>query len=607
MMKSARGTIFIHLALYALCAGCTLSDRKEGKPSPDWSRGVAIGGYASGTLGLAVDEADRVHVSWPFSRGNISGIHYTQLNDLADQIVEWDLPIEGGVRTARLAAGLKPKIHLFYARRIPDVETWDLIHHLIDADRNAPPNPAEAVVLMNKIGKYAITADGFGGVFIVGDRGDPGELWLLHIDSAGRLVSERTFSREAALAPSISRAGDGIVHLAWQEGRSVGYAQLDPNSITILHQSLVSDLGASLSGTQVSGPTIGGAAGRIYILWSVTPFTDTESGQAKTLHINFDASRPQLQQPTRLWVLSSEEQPYSRYDGPLPLMSWVLRPSLGDAVEQFGQKSVIETEDHGDFVEVTGAVSKFVFNPVATSGRGSELAVTFVTSQEFQGDTKTQIGVGLFGEGIFRGYAIASKTERLSDQAMLAMDAHDHLHLVWREGASGSEVYYAATSPEVRARLDRLTTSDLVHATPKALTDMVVGLLFTPLVGIWWILPGFVGLGAWKLIRHDQSDEQRLARFILLLALLTYYAVKMVFLPTLFHYTPFSAWIFLPESWKTPLRIAFPPLIFALAFGIGAAIRKRHDLSNLSFYFLVSLFDAAVTLLFYGVTYLGVL
>jgi hypothetical protein len=605
-MKKSLGAILILLAICALCVGCTLADRKEGKPSPDWSRGVAIGGGASGTLGLAVDDTGRGHVSWPFARSGASGVHYVQVTDDAERTTEWNLALEGGVRTTRMVTGLGRQIHLFYSRRTPSVKTWDLMHVLIDADRNAPPDRAAASVLMQEIGNYAIASDGSGGVFIVGDRGDPGELWFLHVDSAGGKLAERVLAEHEAQAPSISLSGDGLVHLAWQIGRSIGYAQLDPISNTIQHQSLIADVGAALSGTQVSGPTIGCAAGMTYILWSVMPYTDTESGQAKTLYVDFDASRPELQQPTRIWVLSSEEQPYSQYDGPLPLTRWVLRPTLRSAVEQFGQTSVVETEDHGDFVDITGAVSKFVFNPAAMSGSGRELAVAFVTSQEVQADTKTQIAVGLFGEGIFRGYAIASKTERLSDQPMLALDERGQLHLVWREGASGSEIYYATTSPKARARLDRLTTSDLAHAAPEAITDMVVGLLFTPLVGIWWILPGFVGLGAWRLIRREQMDAQRTSRFMLLLAFAVYYAVKMIFLPTLFHHVPFSAWIFLPAPWHDPLRIAMPPLIFAFALGIGLAVRKRRDLPDLSLYFAVSLSDAALTLIFYGVSYLGV-
>jgi hypothetical protein len=605
-MKRHPGIVFSLLLFAMLIVGCTLDDRKEGKPSPDWSRSIAIGGSASGTLGLAVDKGGHVHVAWPFSRASISGVHYEQLNDTTNRTLEWDLPIEGGVRTTRLVLGPENKLHLFYARRTPGFETWDLIHHTIDVERATPPEAAEGDVLVHEIGKYAVTTDGSGVVFIVGDRGDPGELWFRYVDPDGRPSGERNLALEEAEAPSICLSNDGIVHLTWQEGRSIAYAQIEPNSMTVQHHSLVSDLGASLSGTQISGPTIGSAKGRIYILWSVMPYTDTETGQAKALYVSLDPAHPQLRQPTRLWLLSSEEQTYTTYRGPLPLTHWVQRPSLRGAIDEFGQTSVVETEDHGDFVDVTGAVSKFVYNPAAMSGSGDELAVSLVTSQEVQLDTQTQIAVGLFGEGVFRGYAIASQTERLSDQPMLALGGNDHLHLVWREGSSGSEVYYATTSPKARARLDRLTTSDLVHATPKALTDMVVGLLLTPLVGIWWILPSFLGLGAWKLLRREQKDPARISKITLVCALLVYYAVKMTFLPSLFHYVPLSAWIFIPDLWKNPLRLGFPPLIFTLALGLGAVARKRRDLSNLPFYFLVSLLDAALTLIFYGVSYLGV-
>lgn len=606
-LKNGHPIGLVLLSLAILLASCNSGNQREGKPSPDWSRGVLLGRRASGTLGIAVDEdSERVSVVWPFTTVETSGVQYVQLDERGVRESEWTQPVDGGIRTTRLLPGNGSQLHLFFASRPAGEKSWDLMHILLDGEDGEAPDLSKSDRIAHRIGKYTAITDETGGAFIVGEHEDPGELWVLHLDADGIVTRETELSGLQGESPSITRTNDGKLHLAFLAGDDMGYAQLEPDTLALTRQSILSDLGAGLSGYRVDGPTIGIATEDIFVLWAVTPYTDTETGQAKTFYIAFDASEPRVQTPTRLWILSSEDQPYTSYEGPLPLNQWVVERTFSTAVDEFGQEVAIEPEEHPAFVDIVGAVSLFVMNPTVMSGTGAELAVAVVSKQEYHTDFQTQIAVAFFKDRVYRGYTLATRTERLSDHPALVMAENGDLHVAWREGSSGSEVFYATTAPKAREWLDRLTVDDAIQAIPRALTDMAVGLLLTPLIGIWWILPGTLGLGLWRLLRPDGSGENLVLRILFVLALLVYYLLKMLILPTLFHYVPFSAWIFVPASWEQPLRYGVPPLIFLLALGVAALVHQRRSLSPPGVYLLVGLTDAAITLMVYGISFLGV-
>ena len=77
-------------------------------------------------------------------------------------------------------------------------------------------------------------------------------------------------------------------------------------------------------------------------------------------------------------------------------------------------------------------------------------------------------------------------------------------------------------------------------------------------------------------------------------------------MPTITTYVPFSAWIDIPASLVSPLRIGYP--IFTLGLGILFAElnRRRGNESTLLYYTIVVLTDVLLTLGVYGVAYLGV-
>jgi hypothetical protein len=92
----------------------------------------------------------------------------------------------------------------------------------------------------------------------------------------------------------------------------------------------------------------------------------------------------------------------------------------------------------------------------------------------------------------------------------------------------------------------------------------------------------------------------------LVIAILLYQVTKLLFLPTIQTYTPFSAWLDLPRSWSTALRVMVPLLIFGVAWLAAEWVRRSRTASTLAYFFVVAAVDAILTLVVYGVNYLGV-
>ncbi len=72
--------------------------------------------------------------------------------------------------------------------------------------------------------------------------------------------------------------------------------------------------------------------------------------------------------------------------------------------------------------------------------------------------------------------------------------------------------------------------------------------------------------------------------------------MRILFLPSKITYTPFSAWMYFPDTVDMHPRIVFPLLIFGLALFVALAFRMRYTKSLLAVYSVFVLTDAARSL-----------
>ncbi len=207
-------------------------------------------------------------------------------------------------------------------------------------------------------------------------------------------------------------------------------------------------------------------------------------------------------------------------------------------------------------------------------------------------------------EGQVTGYEIAGRTLSISSDPFLLSDIDGNLHLIWREGADGSRVFYATTAPEPRAAIDQVRGEDIVNTMLRGGLEGFATILLFPLA-LPWLIPGFLVLGVWKIYRDRESLAYVSSRLILLAALGIYQVTKLLFLPTILTYVPFSAWMDIPAGWTLPLRVGVPIFILLSGFGVAELGRRRSE-ATLLYYVLFVLTDLVLTLGVYGVNFLGV-
>jgi hypothetical protein len=151
-----------------------------------------------------------------------------------------------------------------------------------------------------------------------------------------------------------------------------------------------------------------------------------------------------------------------------------------------------------------------------------------------------------------------------------------------------------------------LSTGDFVNAVLEGGMESLVSLAFMPFLGFGWLLPGLVVIGIWKLIKDEESVTQPSSWPVLIIAIIIYYSVKTITLPTIATYVPFSAWIYIPADWELALRIGVPLTIFAISLFVAFKVSVKYSDSAVLFYVVLALTDALLTLAIYGVNFLGV-
>lgn len=569
--------------LLLLLSGCGLGSVQKGrKPSPDWSRGLPVGLSVSGTLGMAVEgEGDRVHLVWPTEIENRAGIHYQQLDDTAVSVVDRPLELPSGQsRTPRLLLADTGELHLFWASRPTTNEPWRLWHAMLDENGNVASSPMPLSPEEMNVGTYVVAPDPTAGGVVVWDDVSAGGLYATQLQGTA-VSAELTIITPSGESPTARFDSAGILHLAWRDEARILYATFPGSEFEPSEGTQIVDLDIG-PGDSVDGPVLGLAGERAYVLWSVFSQSGLEAGTSRTAYVSFPPASPALSVAERIYISPVEDHTYQAYQGNYPLTQLV-PPLLSP-----------------------GASSDYVAEPAVAASQGNELAAVVALNQAFRQQTAIQMAVVLLEEGEVKGYQMAAKTETFSQDAVLTADNAGHLHLVWREGSRGQRAYYATTAPEARSVIDRLSIDDALNAFLTGGLEATAGILLFPLAALW-LIPGGILLGLWRMTRDFETMAEISSRVLLILAIGLYQVTKLLFLPTILSYVPFSAWLDIPVAWREAFIVGVPVLIFVLALTAAEwRRRKRPDTSSFLYYVVVAGVDAILTLAVYGVNLMGV-
>jgi hypothetical protein len=571
---------FFLLGLLML-AGCGVSREKGLTPSPDWSRSVKLGEAVTGSAAMVMDpQGEGVYLVWLNSENGQPGIHLIKLDQQAEIVFERQLaPLPGQLRMPRLTSDGSDRLHLFWARRGTAKDQWELWHAPLTEEGNHSGAAEQISAPEMNIKDYLATQLPSGEIAVIWSSSSG--IYGIKISDTGKAAGSPILINETGSTPNAKVDNQGNLHLSWIGQDAFYYALLSDGKIRAVEGIPVARVALS-TGDSLSGPVLGLTDDHVHLIWSVQSQSGLAAGTARTEFTSFPIGIPGITNAQPVWILPLEEQFFEAYQGSyaISFLSPPADPRTG---------------------------SDFVHQPAVTDGQDAELAAAMTVKQQYRQDVHIQIALCLFENGKFKGYEMASKTKAFSSEPLLAADKTGNLHLVWRQGAMGRDLYYATTAPQARAELNRLNSNDILNAVLTGGMESFVGLLFFPWIGLGWLLPGLVVVGIWKIVRDDDSLNKSLGSLILLIiALITYQIVKLVSLPSITFYVPFSAWIEIPISWRIYLQIGVPIAILGLALMTAETRRRKKSNSAVTYYFAFAGVDALLTLAIYGVGFLGV-
>ena len=580
MKKIPVKAILVIFALAVFLSACDEVVEKGLKPSEDWSRGVPVADLVQGALGFYMEEGgDNFYLTWPEHTVERTNIHFLLLDKSGSEKVSQDLDLlTGRQRTPRLAPAAEDRIHMFWIRRPPRETFWELWHALLDLDGKIVRDPARLSSGDTNVGSYDFVIGPEGNVYLVCNCNGAGGIFGLRIGPMGE-PGEMVRLTAAGSSPSIRQDRAGVLHMAWFEGAQIKYASFSPSFSTEVQDEIIETLPVGAGDSRL-GPRIGLSEGWIYILWSTLSRSGLEAGTARTEYLAFPEGDVNAKNRVeRISIIPVEDQPYQNYEGSLSLSGLVAISSVSFS-------------------------SDYVYEPMTAAGEKSELVVAMVTNQNYRQDVLVQPVVVLFEEGRVKGYSLAGKTLSFSRNPSVVIDPNGNLYMAWREGTAGSKAFFATTSPEAREVLDSFRSEDLVSMMLRGGLEGFAAILLFPLA-LPWLIPGFAIVLIWRITRDQESLENVASRVILVIALITYQVAKILFVPTILTYTPFSAWIDVPTGWIGLLRVGIPIAIFFV--GIGVAERARRGSSSTILYFILAcVTDMVFTLGVYGVSFFGV-
>lgn len=576
--------IIILLLAALLLAGCGGEGQKARKPPGDFSRGLPLSDEATSPPAAAINpEGALIQVLIPVEREeSVNVFRFLQIDQTGRKVKDEDLDLELApfLRSPSLISN-GSELHLVWAARESTLRGWGLWHAIINTDGELTSAPKLISAGTERVSKFAATGDEGGNLTVVWEDSQDDSILVTSVSGRGGIISPpETLVAEGTL-PSLV-ADDGTIHVSWMEGDDLYYAALSEDSALPLEGEVLTDIQVAL-GNRLDGPVIGVADDHVFLFWSILRQVGLEAGTAVTESLVFPKGDPRQTQRELVPIFPVSEDLLQPYQGSLALSEAVPAPP----------------EDY--------MTTQNILDPrtLPQPAHGAQV-VAVSASQVIRLDDHMQIMLGIFEDGVYQSYAIGTRTTEISQNPIIFVDEAGNLHLIWQEGYSGKRVFYATTAPEARERLDRVALADLPNLILSGGIEAITGVLLFPFA-LPWMAIGFGIMIVLRLTRNDEDVTQRLSQILLVVALLSYQVSKVLFLPDILIYVPFSAWLDVPQRWSLIFRIAVPIIIIGL--GIGAAEwrrrRKTSPISSLGYYMTAVIVDTALTLAIYGVIFLG--
>jgi len=584
-IKGKRHLLVLFMLVIFLLSGCGDAGQKARKPPGDFSRGLPLSAEAVSPPAAAVSpDGDLIRVVIPTRVGDSTPIFsYIQIDQegriVLNQALE--LSLAPYIRSPKVVE-IGEDLHLVWAARESTKQGWELWHAIINPEAQVTSAPQLISDGTERVSQFEISGGYNGDLVVVWEDSQSFSIHLTRISEGGTIISEPEMVITQGELPALIGDEDAL-HIAWMQGDVLLYEQINSKTSFPLEGVELTKIQVAV-GNRLDGPVIGVTNNHVFLFWSILRQVGLEAGTAITESLVFPRGEPSQTQRGLIPIFPVSEDFLLPYQGSLSLSQVIPAPP----------------EDYMS--------TDFILNPsTLVSPSNGVLAVAVSATQDIRLDSHIQIAVGIFEGGVYQGYTVGTRTTEISQNPFIALDADGNLHLIWQEGSSGNRIYYATTSPEAKGRLDRVGLADIPNLILSGGLEALTGIMLFPFAFPWMAI-GLVIMIVLRLARNDEDVTQPLSKALLALALLSYQVSKLLFLPDMLVYIPFSAWLDIPEGVGMFLRVAVPIIIIIL--GVGAAEwrrRRRGDspTSSLGYYVTVVIIDTLLTLSVYGVIFLG--
>ncbi len=548
--------------------------------APEWSRAVLVGKSAvADPVPVAIADDGNVYVLMLESQGETAVPRVVILDRQAN--VVGDVRLSDNVLTRPDQPELvwhDDRLHLFWVNS----QTLFTAEMAPDGSLMSEPEAISAEVIVDRY-DVAVRPDGGLDVWMGGTRQDPG-LYALQLGDSAESATLQLID-ERGQRPSLRYDASGTLHALWldyptgfEQTRFLYASYPDGNPTPDSGQVLVEP---SLSPSMVlEGPWLGLDTTTAYVFWSRVIRTGPEAGSMATQYVMFPPDDPDMTVEVSLAGLDSAELPYQPYP---------------DAIFKAGERVDQATAGvgrSGDVLDVS---------PVQTSV--GELAIAYsVPAQHQYRKVARQIATTFLSDGELNGYQLLSFSRPASEAPMLTNDDALSLYITWLERAEGGgfQIYFASTAPDLYDALSGLTSADMAYITRETVFGMLSGMALAPFVIFLWGAGGLIVFGLTSFMRRNENPIGTIIS--LGLSVVAYSAVKLLSLPGMRTYVPFSAWIpRIPDWMQAPLQIVTPLVITLFALWLAwYVIYRRGSKSALYFFFLFVAVDGFLTMAIYG-------
>ncbi|NOZ73595.1 MAG: hypothetical protein GXP38_17185 [Chloroflexi bacterium] len=580
-------SFFLLLLLLSVLAGCSDNADRLWVKAPGWSRAKWVGITRVGDPApLVQDNEGNLYQFLITGEGDRYYPRLVAMNSAAEVI--WDRSYE----EIMLDRPDQPKLlwdgtslRLFWLDRA------QLYMAEVEPDSGFLPQWPVLLSGEEKVGSYSVAQrkDGAFVLWYAGTLRKPG----LYAFPPGQLSGPAILIDPKAVRPSIAFDADNVLHAIWAHmpkgatSNPIFYAAYPQG---FYRSGLAQEIAQPLASTTsiVNGPVLGLDASRVYVFWTIEVRTGMSAGSVRTSYVSFPREQLVLPlHPQTISVPTAYELPYQ----PVP-----------DAAIQAGERVLLD-QTH---LRMTGQVTSLT----ASQTNSSELVVAHrVRATYLMRKNEMQVATLFFRAGEPHSYQLLSFTAGDSRSPYLFIDPEKNLYLTWLErgDASGFLVYLTSTAPSIRQTLSVLTQDDIARLTASTLFGLLTGIILIPFALMWFAVPLFLVAITSPLRREAEDFRDIRVLFSLVVSIAGYWFSKLIFLPGMKDYVPFTAWLpIIPREWYDPLRIGVPILISLFALWVAKHFTyDRMRNSPLYFILIFMAVDGVLTTAIYGVIFLA--